>query len=37
MVNNEELKENNNKLKNSGFNLKIKTADGKEENWNIQE
>ena len=35
--NNEENKENVNKKKNNGFNMKIKTADGKEENWNIQE
>ena len=29
--------EDNNKKKSIGFNMKIKTADGKEENWNIQE
>ena len=35
--NNEENKiDNKNNDKNSGFNMKIKTADGKEENWNIQ-
>ena len=34
---NEEIKNSNLKLKNNGFNMKIKTADGKEENWNIQE
>ena len=34
---NEEIKNSNLKDKNNGFNMKIKTADGKEENWNIQE
>ena len=33
-INNES--NNNNENINKGFNLKIKTADGKEENWNIQ-
>ena len=33
-LNNEELKNEENV--NKGYNMKIKTADGKEENWNIQ-
>ena len=34
--NNEEKKNSFNNKKQEGYNMKIKTADGKEENWNIQ-